>query len=143
MALTTLSFSLSNLSGVGHTLDSAKALNQQASAISDKLKAVGQDIDGFGVEVEDCIARQHYEATHLSKLATSLQEKKGSITRTATERQRVISASVEFQQNVKNVSFVLTRAVCYIKMRSTYLIISVHATILLANSYTVSISKCM
>lgn len=105
MALTTLSFSLSNLSGVGHTLDSAKTLNQRASQISDKLKAVGLDVDGFSHEVEDCITRQHYEATHLSKLARSLQEKKGAIGRSAAERHRVISASVEFQQNVKNVSF--------------------------------------
>ena len=106
IALTTLSFSLSDLTGVGHTLDSARALNQQASQINDKLKGVGGDVDGFSHEVEDCIGRQHYESSKLGKLARTLQEKKGAISRHAMERHRVISASVEFQQNVKNVSFV-------------------------------------
>ena len=109
MALTTLSFSLSNLSGVGHTLDSARSLHQQASGISDKLKAVGADVDSFSHEVEDCITRKHYQAAHLGKLARSLQDKKGLISRSSEERHRVISASLEFQQNVKNVSFIFCR----------------------------------
>ena len=61
-------------------------------------------MDGFSHEVEDCISRGHYQAPKLGKLARSLQEKKGAISRHAMERHRVISASVEFQQNVKNVS---------------------------------------
>lgn len=104
MALTTLSFSLSNLTGVGHSLDSARSLHQQASEITSQLAGVGGDVDGFSIEVEDCITRKHYQATHLSKLARSLQDKKGLVSKSATERQRLVSASVEFQQNIKNVS---------------------------------------
>ena len=104
MALATLSFAVSNLTGVGHTLDSARALNQQASEINGKLQGVADDVDQFSHEVEDCITRQHYQATHLAKLARSLQDKKGTISRYVTERHKVISASMEFQQNVKNVS---------------------------------------
>lgn len=116
MALTTLSFSLSNLNGVGHTLDSARSLNQQASQLNDKLKGVGGDVDGFSHEVEDCISRGHYQASKLGKLARALQEKKGAISRHAMERHRVISASVEFQQNVKNVS-------CFVKRIKSIIIL--------------------
>ena len=89
---------------MGDSLDGARTLNQRASEITNQLKGVEHDVDGFSHEVDDCVSRQHYESTRLAKLAQSLQEKKGRVSKCATERYRVISASLEFQQNVKNVS---------------------------------------
>lgn len=102
--MTSLSFSVSKLSGVGHSLDAARALNKQVSEVTARLKAVGEDVDGLSHEVEDCITRGHYQSTRLGKLAQSLQDLKGAVMRSANERQRVIAASYEFHQNVKNVS---------------------------------------
>ena len=70
-----------------------------------QLQAVLQDVDAFCVEVDECIEKKHYAATTLSMLARGLQERKGLVSRVATEKLRIISASVEFHQNVKEVHY--------------------------------------
>ena len=90
----------------------AQLLQQQATELNQKTTAICSDIDQYCSEVEDCITRRHYQSKTLGVLARSLQEKKGGSIRSASDKLKIVSASAEFHQNVKNVNPVKASGVC-------------------------------
>ena len=66
-------------------------------------QAINHDVDKFCEEVEECIQRQHYEATHLAMLARSLQESMGRVSRAVVDRVRVAKGGVSFYKGVERV----------------------------------------
>ncbi len=102
--LTTLSSSLAIVSGVGETLEKAEQLKQQANELSHKSDTVSSELEQYQSEVEECVKTKHYQATSLKLLAKSLQEKKGSVASSVEDKLTLVTAAVEFHQDVRNVS---------------------------------------
>ena len=102
--LTTLSSSLAIVSGVGETLEKAEQLKQQAIELSHRSDTVSSELEQYQSEVEECVKARHYQATSLKLLAKSLQEKRGSVASSVEDKLTLVTAAVEFHQDVRNVS---------------------------------------
>ena len=68
-------------------------------------QAISHDVEIFCGEIEDCIGRQHSEASELVSLAHTLQETKKQTSCMVMERVRVAKGAMGFYRGVKRVSW--------------------------------------
>ncbi len=106
-SLTTLSSSLSLLSGVGDTLDKARGIKQQALDLSHKCETVTTELEEYQAEVDECVQKKYYQAASLRLLAKSLQEKRVGVVKSAEDILKLATAVVTFHEDVEKVSLIL------------------------------------